>query len=83
VLSPADEQEGGATKKGPAVKLVGTDNTAISFRVIGNGGTIQENLLPDTAKEMATMYHCNDFKDCSKVQATHYCAMQNQPEINS
>ena len=81
VLSPVDDQEGGATKKGPAAKLIGTDNTAISFKVIGKGSTIQENLLPGTGKEMATMYHCNDFKDCSKVQATHYCAKQNQPEL--
>ena len=81
MLAPADEQEGGATKKGPAAKLVGTENTAISFKVIGKGSTIQENLLPGTGKEMATMYHCNDFKDCSKVQATHYCAKQNQPEL--
>ena len=81
MFSPADEQEGGATKKEPAAKIVGTDNTAISFKVIGKGSAIQENLLPDTGKEMATMYHCNDFKDCSKVQATHYCAKQNQPEL--
>jgi len=81
MLSPASEQEGGATKKGPAAKLVGTDNTAISFKVIGKGRTIQENLLPGTGKEMATMYHCNDFNDCSKVQATHYGAKQNQPEL--
>jgi len=81
ILSPANEQEGGATKKEPAAKFVGTDRTAISFKVIGKGSTIQENLLPGTGKEMATMYHCNDFKDCSKVQATHYCAKQNQPEL--
>ena len=81
MLSPADKQEGGATKKGPAAKLIGTDNTAISFKVIGKGSTMQENLLPDTGKEMATMYHCNDFKDCSNVQAKHYCAKQNQPEL--
>ena len=81
ILSPADEQEGGATKKEPAAKLVGTDNTAISFKVIGKGSAIQENLLPGTGKEMATMYHCNDFKDCTEVQATHYCAKQNQPEL--
>ena len=81
MLSPADEQEGGATKKGPAAKLIGTENTAISFKVIGKGSTIQENLLPGSGKEMATMYHCNDFKDCSKLQATHYCAKQNQPEL--
>ena len=43
--------------------------------------TVQENLLPGTGKEMATMYHCNDFDDCSIVQAKHYCAKQNQPEL--
>ena len=80
-LSPAHEQEGGTTRKEPAAKIVGTDATAISFRVIGKGSAVQENLLPGTGKEMATLYHCNDFKDCSKVQATHYCAKQNQPEL--
>lgn len=81
VLSPADQQEGGATKKAPAAKLVGTDGTALRFKVIGKGSTVQENLLPGTGKEMATMYHCNDFRDCSQIQATHYCAKQNQPEL--
>lgn len=81
-LAPANLQEGGATKKGPASKLIGTDKTAISFKVIGKGSTVQENLLPGTGKEMATMYHCNDFKNCSQVQATHYCAKQNQPELS-
>jgi hypothetical protein len=57
MLSSAEEQEGGATKKGPAAKLLDTDNTAISFTVIGKGSTLQENLLPGTGKEMATMYH--------------------------
>ena len=81
ILAPAGTQEGGATKKGPAAELIGTDKTAISFKVIGKGSTLQENLLPGTGKEMATMYHCNDFKDCSQLQATHYCAKQNQPEL--
>ena len=39
MLSPLAEQEGGATKKGPAAKLIGTDETAISFKVIGKGST--------------------------------------------
>lgn len=81
MLSPAEAQEGGATKKGPAAKLIGTDNTAISFKVVGKGSAVQENLLPGTGKEMVTMYHCNDFKNCSQVQAKHYCAKQNQPEL--
>ena len=80
-LDTANNQEGGATKKGPAAKLIGTDKTAMSFKVIGKGSTVQENLLPGTGKEMATMYHCNDFDDCSIVQAKHYCAKQNQPEL--
>lgn len=81
ILSPSDKQEGGATKKGPAAEIIGTDKTAISFKVIGKGSTVQENLLPGTGKEMATMYHCNDFKNCTQVQAKHYCAKQNQPEL--
>ena len=81
VLSPADKQEGGATKKGPAAKLIGTDATAMSFKVIGKGSAVQENLLPGTDKEMATMYHCSDFKSCTQVEAKHYCAKQNQPEL--
>jgi len=81
MLSPENEQEGGATKKGPAAKLIGTDSTAISFKVIGKGSAMQENLLPGTGKEMATMYHCNNFKNCTNVQAKHYCAKQNQPEL--
>lgn len=80
-LSPADARESGATKNGPAAKRVGIDKTAISFKVVGKGSTVQENLLPGTGKEMVTMYHCNDFKSCSQVQATHYCAKQNQPEL--
>jgi hypothetical protein len=81
VLSPADTQEGGATRKGPAATLVGTDKTAMSFRVVGKGSAVQENLLPGTVKEMVSMYHCNDFRNCSQVQAKHYCAKQNQPEL--
>lgn len=81
ILSPANVQQGGATKKGPAAQLVGTNETAISFKVVGKGSALQENLLPNTEKEMVTMYHCNDFKNCSQVQAKHYCAKQNQPEL--
>ena len=81
VMSPVDMQEGGATKKGPAAELIGTDKTAMAFKVVGKGSAVQENLLPDTGKEMVTMYHCDDFKNCTQVQAKHYCAKQNQPEL--
>jgi hypothetical protein len=81
MLSPANVQEGDATKKGPAAELIGTDKTAMAFKVVGKGSAVQENLLPDTDKEMVTMYHCDDFKNCNQVQAKHYCAKQNQPEL--
>ena len=78
ILSPAGQQEGGATEKGPAEKLVSTGTTAMRIKLIGKGSTLQENLLPGSAKEMATMYHCNNFRNCSRVLARHYCAKQNR-----
>jgi hypothetical protein len=80
VLSPATRQEGKATQHKVVAPLVGTDAVAINFKVIGKGSTVQENLLPDTGKEMATMYHCND-ASCSELRAKHYCVKQNQPEL--
>ncbi|MDX2456273.1 MAG: hypothetical protein QNL87_02075 [Gammaproteobacteria bacterium] len=79
-LSPADQQEGKATKHPLVAPLVGTDATGISFELIGKQSTVQENLLPGTNKEMVTMYHCQDVS-CSQVKATHYCVKQNQPEM--
>ena len=80
MLSPADQQEGKATQHKLVVPLVGTDAVAMNFKVIGKGSTVQESLLPDTKKEMVTMYHCGD-TECSQVRATHYCVKQNQPRL--
>ena len=80
VLSPSDQQEGKATNHKLVAPLVGTDATAISFKTIGKGSTVQEDLLPGNKKQMVTMYHCND-TECSQVRATHYCAKQNQPRL--
>ena len=79
-LAIAELQEGKATQRKLVAPLVGTDKTAMSFKVIGKGSAVQENLLPGTGKEMATMYHCKDNKNCDQVVAKHYCAKQNQPE---
>ena len=79
-LSPIKQQEGKATQHKLVEPLLGTDTTAMSFKLIGKGSTVQENLLPETGKEMVTMYHCNDTA-CSQVKATHYCVKQNQPEM--
>lgn len=80
ILSPAEQQQGKATQHKLVAPLIGTDTTAMRFKTIGKGSTVQENLLPETAKEMVTMYHCSD-TECSQVKATHYCVKQNQPEM--
>jgi hypothetical protein len=82
-LSPADKQidTTGAHKHKAVAPLVGTDATGIAFKVIGRGATLQEDLLPDTMKQMVTMYHCDDYIDCNQLLATHYCAKQNQPQF--
>jgi len=81
VLSPADKQLGTDSYKHKAVlPLVGTDATGIGFKLIGRETTIQEDLLPDTMKQMVTMYHCKDIA-CTTLKATHYCVKQNQPEF--
>lgn len=81
VLSSAEKQTGTESYKHEAVlPLVGTDATGIAFKSIGAKSTVQEDLLPNTKKQMVTMYHCKDL-ECNKIKATHYCVKQNQPEF--
>ena len=79
-LSDVDVQEGGTKTHPSVVKLFGTDQVAMRFSLVGRESTVQEDLLPGTARQMVTMYHCRD-SSCSNVKATHYCAKQNQPEF--
>ena len=82
-LSAADKQIGttDAYKHPYVLPLVGTEATGISYKYIGYGSTLQEDLLPDTKKQMVTMYHCDDYVDCSQILATHYCTKMNQPQF--
>lgn len=81
VLSPAEKQTGTESYKHEAVApLAGTDAIGINYKLIGRETTIQEDLLPETAKAMVTMYHCKDIA-CTTLKATHYCTKQNQPEF--
>ena len=82
-LSPEDKQidTTGAYKNPLVLPLVGTDKTAVAYKFIGFGSTLQEDLLPDTKKQMVTMYHCDDVVDCTQVLATHYCTKMNQPQF--
>jgi len=80
-LSPAEAQIGTESYKHKAIlPMIGTDTTAMSFKLIGADVTIQEDLLPNTAKQMVSMYHCKDIA-CTNLKATHYCTKQNQPEF--
>ncbi|NOQ29979.1 MAG: hypothetical protein GQ570_02525 [Helicobacteraceae bacterium] len=81
VLSPASAQLGTDSYRHKAVfPLLDTNKTGIFFKNIGNNSAIQEDLLPNTAKQMVTMYHCKDM-ECNKIKATHYCVKMNQPEF--
>lgn len=83
VLSAEDKQidTTGAYKNKLVFPLVGTDITALAYKPIGFGSSLQEDLLPETKKQMVTMYHCDDYVDCSKLLATHYCTKMNQPQF--
>ncbi len=82
VLSIESKQIGTTSYKNPAIAfLVGTDATAVSYKTIGKGATIEEDLLPDTKKQMVTMYFCNHYFNCTQLRATHYCAKRNNPEF--
>jgi len=81
-LSSVEKQTGTTSYKNPAINhLVGTQDTGIGYKVIGKGATFQEDLLPDTKKQMVTMYHCDSYFDCQELKATHYCAKKNQPQF--
>lgn len=82
-LSPIEEQHDTTSYQHKAIlPITGTDTTAISFKLIGGEVTLQEDLLPNTAKQMVSMYHCKDIA-CTTLKATHYCSKQNQPELLS
>ncbi len=80
-LSPAEKQLGTESYKHKDLAAIsGTQKAGITFKSIGKESTIQEDLLPNTQKQMVTMYHCTDV-ECNNLKATHYCVKQNQPEF--
>ena len=79
-LASGDQQEGKATKHKLVAPMIGTDQTAMAFKIIGKGSTVQKDLLLGSKKQMVTMYHFED-DDCNQLRATHYCGKQNQPRL--
>lgn len=81
-LSAESKQTGTSSYKNPAISfMVGTNATGIAYKTIGKGATLQEDLLPNTKKQMVTMYFCNSYYECTQLKATHYCAKQNNPDF--
>ncbi len=81
VLSEPSKQVGTESYRHPALEgLAGSNTPGVVYKLIGAETVVEEDLLPDTPKQMVTMYHCKDIA-CSTLKATHYCVKQNQPEF--
>jgi hypothetical protein len=81
-LSAADKQLDTTSYKNKYVlPMVGTNTIALAYKDIGFGSSLQEDLLPNSKKQMVTMYHCDDYVDCAELRATHYCTKMNQPSF--
>jgi hypothetical protein len=51
----------------------------VEYKVTSAGSAIVETIFGGTPKEMVTVYHDGDD---GKVSLTHYCMLQNRPELN-
>jgi len=77
VLSKSKKQQGSCAFDQETLEKI---KVGINFKYIGMDTAIQEDLLPGTARQMVTMYHCKDIA-CTTLKATHYCVKRNQPEF--
>ncbi len=56
-----------------------TEKVKIAYRVTSGGSAVEETFFPGTPKEMISMYH----QDGKRLVMTHYCALGNQPRMQS
>lgn len=54
-------------------------STTVSYKLTSAGSTVMETLASPEGGDMVTMYHVNN----GKVMMTHYCALNNQPRMES
>lgn len=57
----------------------GGDAAKVVFSVVSNGSVVMEHMAPKTNYEMVTMYTL----DGDRIVVTHYCAMGNQPTLQT
>ena len=62
----------GTVKEGDTAPTV-----RVTYRLVGNGSAVVEDLFPGTPHAMMTVYHL----DGDRLVLTHYCAMKNQPHM--
>ena len=53
--------------------------TKVTYTVVSNGSVVMEHMLPAKESEMITMYSV----DGDRIVVTHYCAMGNQPTMQT
>lgn len=51
----------------------------VIYRSTSGGGAVEETLFPGTSHEMVSVY----FKNKDNLMMTHYCLLQNQPEMTA
>lgn len=51
----------------------------VTYEVVSNGSTVMERIIPEDEPNMVTMYHL----DGQNLLMTHYCAVNNQPRMQS
>ena len=51
----------------------------VTYELVSNGSTVMETLMPADEPNMVTMYHLNG----DQLMMTHYCAVNNQPRMES
>lgn len=61
--------------QGPLASSSDASRVTVEFEVTSNGRAVLERQFAGTAHEMVTMYYLA----YDRLQATHYCAMGNQP----
>lgn len=71
IKSLAGEWQGKRAQDGKSVNA--------TYELVSNGSTVMETLMPSDEPTMVTMYHMNG----DKVMMTHYCAVNNQPRMES
>lgn len=55
----------------------GPTPVTVIYKITSGGSAVEETIFPGTPQEMVTLYYDKD----GKLSLTHYCMMQNRPEM--